>query len=439
MKNKLKKAATACCAAICAIACAGCASVNPGASTMLGKPKETVKLTYEQKTDENFVAYIDSLDGFSSKLAAEAVKVNTENNFSVSPISAYMALALAAECSAGDTRTEILSALNTDYNTLSVHFADLYNLLNVANKEKSKVLSTLNLTNSVWINDGTAYKQECVDSLSQKFYAYSYKAPFFSDNDAANKAVKSFIKERTKGLINIEFKIPEETLFTLINTLYWKDVWNHFGDELKFTENEQSFKNADGTAKNLKLLQGNYINGKTAEFDNFKSFYAQTYGGYKLKFIVPDEGVSVKEVFTAENISAVNSADFTVNAVDEENKIQYYTRCVFPEFSTECSLDLKDILKDKFGITNLFVKGKCDYSNFTEEGAYCESVQHITKLKIDRKGGEGAAATVIINAPTSAEPIYRNEYEDFIVDRAFGFVLTDSNGVQLFAGIVDKI
>lgn len=439
MKNRFFKAVALGCVALCAVAATGCASVNSGESTQLGKPKATVSLTNEQRTDKNFLAYVDSIDGFSSKLAAEAVKANTLENFSVSPISAYMALALAAECTAGDTKTEILNALDTDYTELSAYFADLYNLLNVENREKGILLSTLNLSNSLWMNERMDYKQTGISNLSQKFYAYSYIAPFLNNNAAANKAVQSFVKDKTKGLIDLNFGLPENTAFALINTLYWKDVWNHFGEELKFTDENYAFENADGTSKSLKLLQGNYLFGKTGEFDNFKSFYAQTYNGYKLKFIVPNDGVSVREVFTAGNISAVNSFDFAGNAVDEENKIKYHTRCVFPEFATSCNVDLKDILSEKFGITEFFNPDGCDFSNLTNNNVYCEKVQHVTKLKIDKKGGEGAAVTIAAGADGAPAPEYDSVFEDFTIDKAFGFVLTDGNGVQLFAGIFNKI
>ncbi len=40
---------------------------------------------------------------------------------------------------------------------------------------------------------------------------------------------------------------------------------------------------------------------------------------------------------------------------------------------------------------------------------------------------------------TSAEPEYQIIYEDFAVDKTFGFIITDSNDVTLFSGVIDKI
>jgi len=438
MKGKIFKAAAFGCAVLCALGAAGCAG-GTGECTLLGKPEKTAILTDGQRMDKNFVGYVDGIDVFSSKLAAEAVKANAEENFSVSPISAYMALALAADCAAGDTKTEILQALNTDYTTLSTYFGDLYNLLNVENRQKGKLLSALNLTNSLWMNEWTEYKQTGIESLSQKFYAYSYRAPFLSDNAAANDAVQSFVKDKTKGLIDVNFDLPKDTAFALVNTLYWKDVWNYFGEELEFSDLEYNFKNADGTSEDIKFLQANYLSGNARDFGNFKSFYAQTCNGYKLKFIVPDDGVSAREVFTAENIAAVNAANFAEGSVDEENKSKYYTRCVFPEFSVSCNINLKDVLSEKFGINKFFDRDSCNFSNLTDQGVFCDKVQHVTRLKIDKKGGEGAAVTVEEGVATAPAPEYFDVYRDFLIDKAFGFILTDINGVQLFAGIFDKI
>ena len=135
------------------------------------------------------------------------------------------------------------------------------------------------------------------------------------------------------------------------------------------------------------------------------------------------------------------------NAVDEENKLQYFTRCLFPEFKAKYDSEINEMLSKNFGIENLFndpgifpPERSCDFSNLSDDECYCGSVRHITDLTVDKKGIEGAAVTVIaMDGATSAGPEYQIIYEDFAVDKTFGFIITDSNDVTLFSGVIDKI
>ena len=72
------------------------------------------------------------------------------------------------------------------------------------------------------------------------------------------------------------------------------------------------------------------------------------------------------------------------------------------------------------------------------ERIVCQRIQHVAKLKVDRKGIEGAAVTVVVDAPTSPELIEEVLY-DMVIDRAFGYVLTDPYGTILFTGVVNNI
>jgi hypothetical protein len=58
---------------------------------------------------------------------------------------------------------------------------------------------------------------------------------------------------------------------------------------------------------------------------------------------------------------------------------------------------------------------------------------------VDRRGIEGAAVTYIPMAGAPGPGEYERVYLDFIVDRAFGFVITDRNDITLFSGVVNEI
>lgn len=420
---------------------AGLAACNDeGESTLLALPASAAWLSYTQQREEGYKAFLEATNAFAAKLASAAYADYEENNnLAVSPVSAYMALSLAAECAGGETRAELLNALGVSYGQLYAYYSYLYRSLNVKyTDENGKAIATLKTGNSVWVDDGVAVNTPCIESLADDYYAYSYSADFRNDNKNANKAVRAFVKEQTNGLIDQDFDLSDETVFALINALYLKDIWNSRGDDLPFTADVYPFKNADGSERRLNLLRGLYISGRKIEQEGYSTFFTTTSHGYKLKFIVPNEGYAMNDVFTDENIAYVNSlGDF--NAYDEANNRHYNTRCLFPEFEASYSKDLKEIFRKNFGISALFSRNACDFSELTPDAACVDKVQHVTKLSVNKSGIEGAAVTVLNDFASAVPPVWEEVYEDFVVDRAFGFILTDGYGVTLFSGMVNKV
>lgn len=439
MKAKFKTLAALACTALCALPLTACKE-TVGKSTVLGKPAAATSLSYEERKNAQFTEFKSAVENFSASFAEYAYAAyDKDENFAVSPVSVYMALSLAAECAQGETRSQLLNALGVSYQQLTANFSLLYRALAFEDSENGKISGILAPTNSIWVNEGTTVRQSCIDALSNYYYCHSYSADFANANASANKAVQEFVKEQTRGLIDQDFKLSEYTLFALINTLYLKDIWNGYGNDLHLTDKRYDFKNADGTRTQTRLLQGYYRFGRAYRTEKYSTFFARTEHGYKIKFILPNDGYSVDEVFTAENIAAVNALQ-DYNGVDEQNKIRYYTRCLFPEYECSYNKDVKDILREKFGVTDFFSWEKCDLTGIVYEESCCTMVQHVTKLKVDRKGIEGAAVTVIGVDGSSAGPDeYEEVYEDFTVDRAFGFVLTDYDDTTLFSGVVKAI
>lgn len=440
MKKKIISTVSTLCAAIGLFSLSACAGGN---ATALGTPAAATSLSYSERSDEGLAIIKSSAEQFASEFAAEAYKtMGGSGNFAVSPVSVYMGLSIAAECAADETRSEICSALNIEYDTLKAEFNKLYSSL-IA-EYKSGLGSNngrLSLTNSIWLNDGNGtlkVKDECISSLADNFYCYSYSADFTNQNAKANKALKRFVKDQTYGLINKDFNISNEASFVLLNTLYLKDIWNAYGDNLPFTSENYEFVGSNGDVKSQKLLQGYYSIGRVYEDETFTHYFAQTYHGYKVKFILPKAGYTVADVFTSENIAKVNAlTDY--NALDEENLLRYNTRCLFPEFSASFDDDLKSLLESSFGIRSMFDSEKSNFSSLSDMPNYCTEVRHATELTVNKKGIEGASVIVIPGAGAAGPDEYQDVYVDFVVDGAFGFILTDWYDTTVFSGVVNSI
>ena len=423
------------------LAFSSCA-VNPE-NYSLALAAKAMEVKHSDSQQEGYEEFIDKLDAFAAKLTYEVyADSNKQSNICISPVSVYMALALATECANGETRDEILNAVGVTYDEVKNFTKVLYafsnreyyytNMLN-----NKKILAFEELANSIWVDKNTMLKEDGINNLANNFNCDLFSINFKTSE--GEKAINAYIKEKTHGVIDSDIELSPEILITLINTFYLKEVWNEDGDELKFTDKAYDFKNADGSVTNTKLLQGYYFNGNIYEGEGYTSFYTRTEHGFDIKFILPTDGHTLEEVFTSDNIYTINNlGDY--GYIDEENKLLHHTRVFFPEYKASFDGDLAEILKNDFGINKLFDFEQCDFSNITDEQLACDGVIHKCSIDVNDKGIEGAAVTVMPMAG-AAGPLegYEEVYHDYIVDRAFGFVITDSYGAVLFSGVVNSI
>jgi len=422
------------------LAFSSCA-VNPE-NYSLALAAKAMEVKHSDAQQEGYEEFIDKLDAFAAKLTYEVyADSNKQSNICISPVSVYMALALATECANGETRDEILSAVGVTYDEVKNFTKVLYGFSNreyyyTNMMNNKKILAFEELANSIWVDKNTTLKEDGINNLANNFNCDLFSVNFKTSE--GEKAINAYIKDKTHGVIDSDLDLSPETLITLINTFYLKEVWNEDGDELKFTDKAYDFKNADGSVKNIKLLQGYYFNGNIYEGEGYTSFYTTTEHGFDIKFIVPTDGHTLDEVFTSENIYNINNlGDY--GYIDEENKLLHHTRVFFPEYKASFDGNLADILKNDFGINKLFDFEQCDFSNVTDDQLACDGVIHKCSIDVNDKGIEGAAVTVMPMAG-AAGPLegYEEVYHDYIVDRAFGFVITDSYGAVLFSGVVNS-
>lgn len=412
-------------------------------NSALALSSEKVNANYSHLRDPDFVTFLEKIEVFSAKLSEKVYGEGGEGaNICISPISVYMALALTCECAENETRQEILDAVGVTYDEVREYTKYLYAFCNQEfysydeNGER-KLTSYELLTNSIWLANWMPYKDEGVQKLANGYNCDVFQVDFTSAE--GKEAIKSYIEDKTRGLINGDLELKPETAFVLLNTFYLKDAWTDIGKDLDMTEEKYSFHNSDKSIVEKELLMGQYIPGKIYEAENYTAMYTSTVNGLKLYFMLPDDESTLSEVFITQNISDLLSLQ-DWSHVDQANKQLHFTRTLFPEFEAEFDGSLKDILEGDFGITTLF-GFECEMGNVTDTEVFCSDIIHKAKLKADKSGIEGAAITAVIMDAESADPtpVYENVFHDFIVDGAFGFILCDQSGAVLFSGVINTV
>jgi len=397
---------------------------------------------YTETSQENYKAFKNKIQIFSTKLSEAFVKYEYSDtaNIAISPLSVEMCLGLAVYCANGQTRTELLNALDVDFTTFNKYYKLLFNELSHISKDASdQIASELSLTNSIWIDKDINLSEDGLDDLKNDYYCHSFEADFDKYNKETTEAIEYFIEQKTKGLIQPDLQFDPRTFFVLMNTLYLKDIWNDWGGDLN-TTSETKFKNANGNVSSKELLVGYSEYGKAIETDDYSCFFACTRYGRYLYFVKPNEGKALKDVFNKEAMQYVlNHKNYVYQ--DNEKLERYHTNCVFPEFKADSDIDLIKMFRDDLNVTSMFDPAKCDFSNIMKEPApgYIEQFKHIAKLEVNKKGIEGAAVTYMAYAGAPGPDEYTDVYETFEVDKEFGFILANYYGDIIFSGTVTNI
>ncbi|MCH5171651.1 MAG: hypothetical protein J1F31_02315 [Erysipelotrichales bacterium] len=443
----MKKVIKLCCLFMCTCltACGDVTSTfqpTKNVTNLLKRAKNPIELDSEVTESRDFKEFLNKFTDFSLKFndSFMASYDDKSSNSAISPLSLFFALAMTSECVANNSKDEILNALNMTSNELKTNLPILYALENSTaysydDMEGKKVISSIkDLNNSIWLSKRLNKSESALNNLADYYYVDSYESDFLYNNKEANKDFRQYVKEKTRGLIDKDFNLDKNTLLVLLNTLYLKDIWSDLSDSLHFTSGTYDFINRDKTTTKSKLMMGKYIVGRALKTDTYSSFYTTTKSGLRIYFLKPNNS-NLEDVFIKENIDNIMNYDYKSENID----VDYYTSIHFPKFEASSNEDLVTLLIDDFEIKDIFNPYKADFSSISPDEMYVKQVLHSTKLKVDEKGIEGAAITAVL-APDSAGPSERESvYEQLIIDRSFGYVVTDRYGVTLFSGIINKI
>lgn len=381
-----------------------------------------------QKLSQTFT---EAYDAFAIETTAEILKDRKENTV-YSPLSLYYALALAASGAEGETQEEMLDVLGMDNveqlkEESRSSFEAFYHFPNEKNNKPDEwgmvdrgCLYTLTIANSLWADEDLTLKESFAENGAENFYADIFRADLQAQETADAKAL--WVKERTNGLIEPKAEpAVEDTLLSIINTVYFYDEWvNRFPEE---ETKEDLFTCTDGTEVSCDFM--NMVMGSHGfrKGENYTESTLQLKNG-SMTFYLPDEGVDVYQL-------AEDTESFEQMMNGDLESIAGKVTWKVPKFSYGSSLSLADMLKE-IGMEDAF-SAEADFSGISDDGPlFISSVQQDAHLGIDEKGVEGAAFTEMMFAGAA---LPKDEAE-MILDRPFLYIVRN-NGNIIFAGICE--
>lgn len=362
--------------------------------------------------------FTSGVQNFTVSTAAHILPDTDPQNGSVySPASLYLALAMTAGLTAGQTQSEMLTVLGVDSaETLLSDSAIWYaSLLHEGDQ------GTLSLPNSVWMRADFPFHQEAVDLLSQKYNASVYQADFL--DASLPKAIAEWIREATGGLLGKDagdFEPDPDTVMLLYSTLYYKGAWSkefNTGQTVSDT-----FTLSDGSTVNA-MYMNQTLTASYWEGEGFTAVSIPLRDGARMRLILPDEGISAQSF--ASDPENLRAAFFPENT--ETAQVELH----LPKFDlSDQSDDLPGLLSE-LGMPTAFTNA-ADFSPLSDESLFLSNIRQQATLSIDEKGCVGAAFTEV-SVDTSAAMIDKEVEMDF--NRPFLYLL-EYAGTPLFTGIV---
>ena len=381
--------------------------------------RHDIKLTVGQEK------LVDKGNTFALNLFKEVLS-REEGSFMVSPLSVEYALAMLCNGAAGNTRDEIIKLLDFgDYQIDVVN--DFYGYLT---KELYGADNTvlLNLANAMVFNTQyTGIRNSYISGLENYYDALVKGFDFSKDNQVALSYINSWADEQTYGMIpELIGDLDPSSYLVLMNALYFKGNWN---SKNEFKESDTAVGNfSAANGKNNKVKYMYQESTIPYGFNNYLQMVSLCYGNgaYAMDLMVPHENVSLEEA-----LSSLSSS-----AYPRSLRGDWFVKIKLPVFDTESDkIELKDALMN-MGVKDAFDRNRADFSPMTENKVWVSEIFQKSKIKVNEKGSEAAAVTVMMMAGSPGLEFTPPPVPEVYATRPFIYVIREtSTDAILFMGV----
>lgn len=347
-------------------------------------------------------------------------------NVSCSPTNLYLALAMLAETTGGETRDQILALLGgTDMESLRALASNLF----LANYNDDGATKSL-LAGAIWLRDDMDYKAETLKRLAETYYAASFRGTMGSED--YDRLLRQWLNQQTGNQLADQIgslSFDPETVLALTATVDFSDQW-YMEFEPKRTE-DGAFHAVGGDLPCRMMRQDIDSGGFYYWGERFGAVTLPFKEGGHTRFLLPDEGVTPEALLKdPEALSFLLTRYY-----NWENSKSLIVHLSVPKFDISSQLTLDKALQD-LGLTDAFDPNTADFSPLTDtEGVFLSEVKHGTRVAVDEKGVTASAYTIIPGAGAAPPP---DEEIDFTLDRPFLFAVYGEDNLPLFVGIVNR-
>lgn len=349
-------------------------------------------------------------------------------NVVCSPPNLYLALAMAAELSGGETRAQLLNALGAE--SIEALRANADALWQHAYRDDGVARSVL--ASSLWMRRGLAYNDEIVQTLREQYRASIFYGKM--DDPAYQQALRDWLNEQTGGQLKDaadSVTLSPETVLELATTICFRAKWLEQFDPADTAPGTFHAPGGDVTCDflcapdaSIWLCFGQHFTAM------IKSFEAAG----DICFVLPEEGLAPEDLLRDPEVMTLFRQGGSFDLNDSLSFHWYIGELKLPKLDVVSDLELQETLRS-LGVTDAFDGSRADFSPMFGEvqDVALSHVRHAARLTMDE---EGVAATAFTDMGWGAGG--PEGEHDFTLDRPFLFsVMTDQSAGPLFVGVVN--
>ena len=367
------------------------------------------------------------LEGFFADGAADMLACAGDNNRVYSPLNTYLALAMLAEITGGESRAQLLDLLGEDsIDALRERANRIWNA-NYRSGDGGKCVPG----SSIWLNEDIPLNAETLKTLAADFYSSSFQGEMGSKDYLS--CMQNWLNEATGGLLEGQagdLSMDPNDVLILLVTLWYEAGWTEEFPVGNIQEDVFHSPGGDTQAEFMyQRTEGYYYWG-----ERFSAAFKTLTDGSRMWFILPDEGVDMDALLADGQYRQF--ARYAINPDESwENRKDVTINLRLPKFDVTSTMDLIDALR-AMGVTDCFDSEKADFTPLSEQpGIWVRAVQHGARLLVDENGVRAAS---YVELAAAAESIPPEEEVDFTLDRPFIFLLTSSDNIPLYTGVVNQ-
>lgn len=333
------------------------------------------------------------------------------DNFTISPLSVSLALAMTYNGAEGETKVAMEKAMRLWGLTTEEINACYQSLTKALLEADPKV--TLEIAQSIWYRQNYNVLQD-FKTVNETYYDAEVNELDFSRPDAKD-VINNWIEDKTHDKIKDMIKqVNPDHVMLLVNAVYFNGEWQC---EFKKSDTFKStFYKEDGSETEVDMMKKK---DTVSYFSNeqFKDLFTAVQlpygrGNFNMVIILPKEDKTCNDII--EKMTPDNW-HIWMESFRNEDEISVW----LPKFKGEYEIKLNDILTE-MGMGIAF-NGAADFSGINGKGGiFIDYVQHNTFIDVNEKGTEAAAATVVAIKEMAAP-----EETEFHANKPFIFAITE--------------
>jgi serpin B len=354
----------------------------------------------------------------------------TAENLFYSPYSVSLALAMTFAGAAGDTATQMGTALS--FTLPEARLAPAFDQLDLAIEAKPAAATgadgqpfAINVADSLWGDEHVSFQKPFLTTLATDYGAGLRAVDFAGQPAQAEAAINAWVADETDQKIDpllAPGAITQDTELVLVNAVYFNASWGTAFE--KSATHTGAFTRPDGSTVQAPLMTG----GAATAYAQGSGWQAVElpYSGdtTSMVLVLPDPGAfaaveqGLSGSFFTEVTSALSSND-DISLTMPSFKIHGATVSLVPELRA-------------LGMTDAFDPKLANFSSMIASGGvHISDVLHQAFVDVDESGTEAAAATAVIGVGLAigTSPL------KVVADRAFFFFIRDrATNTVLFVG-----